>query len=302
MPAALLGAGVPLAVLAGGELYQSGWHAPHGAGNWATAGMGVVVVATWFMVGMTLDRLFTVRAANEALIAELRASQEQLQHAAEQERELALLRERERLARDLHDVVGNALVLAAVKLEAAQRLARADRERACAELDATKHLLRRTMTELRAAVTSLRSAPGDDRPLDVALAEDARELTRDAGVRLWLACPAIEGLTPAQDEALRRVAREALMNLDKHARASEVGVSLEDRDGRVTLEITDNGRGLPPDSTQAGHYGLCGMRERMELVGGRLALLPRPGGGLCVRAELPLAASAAAALVSHAAD
>lgn len=293
MPLAPIGllatAGIVWLVQHGGALSPP----PRSAEDWAKVAGNLLSLGLLTTLGVSFERLITARIRNERLIGELRESQARLRRAAEGERELAILRERERLARDLHDAVGHALVLLAVKIEAAQRLGRVDLGRAEAELEATKGLVRETMDELRRTVGSLRAAPLDGRSLAAAVEADARETAERAGLRARVACEEVGGLTAAQEEALWRVAREALTNAVKHAGAGELAVTLARRDGCVALEVRDDGRGLARarangrDEERAGHFGIRGMYERMELVGGRLVVAPAPGGGTRVRAELP---------------
>jgi signal transduction histidine kinase len=286
------GIAVVVAMLALSGAVNTRLQMPRSLTDWAGFLLWILVVGTWLAVGVMLNHLFETRARNARLIEELRASQEQLRRAAVQERELATLRERERLARDLHDVVGHALVLVTVKLEAAQRLGRVDQARAETELRTTRELVRETMNELRRAVASLRAAPLDRQSLATAISEQARETGDQAGLQVRIHCAEIGGLSAAQEDALWRVTQEALTNVVKHAGATELAVSLARNDGLVTVEVRDNGRGLVPvahgGAEKPGHYGIRGMHERLELLGGRLTVAAAPEGGTRVRAELPV--------------
>jgi signal transduction histidine kinase len=262
---------------------------PLSAGDWFAWGRTGLLGAMGLFVAAVFSRLIHVRYENEGLIRELEASRQHVAAAAAQERELAVLRERERLARDLHDVLGHALVLAAVKLEAAQRLQPVDPPAANAELDATKQLVRDTMGELRRTVASLRAAPRDGHTPAHAVAQAAREVAAHAGLALELQCEEIEGLGAAQEEALRRVAQEALTNVAKHAAAARVRVVLNARAGVASLTVEDDGQGFPETRpTPAGHFGIRGMYERVTLAGGTLAVESTPGSGTRIRAEVPL--------------
>ncbi|MDP9373958.1 MAG: sensor histidine kinase [Chloroflexota bacterium] len=270
---------------------------PQSAREWYALTIGLLALTVWLVAGFLVESLFAARVRNERLIAELRESQARLREAAARERELAALRERERLARDLHDTLGHALVLATVKVEAAQRLGPVDPARADAELASTKSLLRETMNELRRTVGNLRDpgTPLDRRSLAATIAAGASATAERSGLRARVACDEIGGLTAAQEDALWRVAQEALTNVIKHAGATELRVRLARGDGRVSLEIRDDGRGPTGDGKapdRPGHFGIRGMHERMALVGGRLTVAAAPGGGTRVLAELPLDAGA----------
>lgn len=271
-----------------GFLQAGGVNVPHGSGEWESLAGWLIGAAIWILLILAIERLVRQRAENEQLIADLKASQAQIQQAAVQERELVVLRERERLARDLHDIIGHALVLASVKLEAAQRLSRVDRERAASELTATQQLLRQTMTELRQAVTNLRTIPEEP----VSLAHDIEEQVAQIGIRANVAIEPIAGLSLIEADALRRIAQEALTNVVKHAAPTAVSVSLQRQGDAVVLEVADNGRGFnPTDAGAIGHFGIRGMRERIELAGGSLTIESAPGNGTRVRATVPVAAA-----------
>jgi signal transduction histidine kinase len=227
------------------------------------------------------------------LIAELQVAQHALEAARQRDAELAALRERERLARDLHDSLGHALVALSVQLEAVQRLYAVDPARASAQVDAMKDLTRASMAELRRALDGLRVPGLGDRSLPQALHALSREVGARAGMEVC--CQVAEGadaLGPAVSEALWRMAQEALTNVEKHANAHHVQVCVEMAPHAVTMRISDDGCGLPPDATsRSGHYGLRGMRERLEGLGGTLTLHSNGQRGTLVEACLPIIAA-----------
>jgi len=151
---------------------------------------------------------------------ELAKAHARLEASAGRDRELAVLRERTRLARDMHDTLGHALVLINVKLEASLRLRALDAARADGEITATQRIVRDTMGELRAFLADLRSPPGEGEPCGEKLARLAREMGARAG---WTVTYAIDPDPPPLDEpigeALLRVGAEALVNVERHARA-----------------------------------------------------------------------------------
>jgi len=222
------------------------------------------------------------------LIAKLEAAKKELEAAQAREAELAVLRERERLARDLHDSLGHALVALTVQLEAVQRLYRVDPERAAAQMDALKTLTRSSMDTLRRSIAGLRAQDFDDCDLRSAL----QSLCVDFGQRtgLTVTC-ALDEETPAFSsvlvETVWRVVQEALTNVEKHAQADRVAVCLGYEARAVVVRIADNGIGLP-DNADAGlnHFGLRGMRERVEGLGGTLTL--SNDAGAVVEARLPV--------------
>lgn len=232
-----------------------------------------------------------VRTSGERakLITRLESAQRELDISRQREAELATLQERERLARDLHDTLGHALVAISVQLEAIQRLYKVDPQRASTQVDELKNLARASMEDLRRSLAGLRSPDLSERPLS----ESLHALSVDTGQRahLEIKCHVDEGadqLTPAHAEALWRIAQESLANIERHAAAHTVQLQLNIESNAALLSIKDDGRGLPPDAEKhAGHYGLRGMRERVEGLGGTMTLTSN-GSGSRVDVKLPI--------------
>ena len=224
------------------------------------------------------------------LIAKLEAAQKELELAHQRDTELATLQERERLARDLHDSLGHALVALSVQLEAIQRLYKVDPERASAQVDELKTLTRASMDDLRRSLAGLRAPGLGERRLSDAL----QALSVDTGQRahLEIKCHVAEGanqLSPTQAETLWRVAQEALANIERHAAARTVQIRLDMESKTARLTVKDDGRGMPPEAEkQPGHYGLRGMRERVEGLGGEVTFTSNGPGGTCVNVKLPI--------------
>ena len=246
--------------------------------------------SSWVVVAIFISMLFAERYRREHLIAELRQTKDELERYALQAEELAALRERTRLAREMHDSLGHALVVVNVKLEAAQRLYAVDSQRGDAELAATRELVRATMGELRRSLANLRAEPPDYRNLPSALERIAAETRARANLSLsYAGAPELPALAPEASEVLWRVAREALANIERHAEAANAALSLERANGAVVLRVTDDGAGISAaDLARPGHYGITGMRERVEALGGTLRVAVRPGGGTIVEASLPV--------------
>jgi signal transduction histidine kinase len=247
------------------------------------------------------NRLFTqLTQAND----ELEEAHRQLAQSVAQEQELAVLHERTRLAREMHDTIGHALVLISVKLEAAQRLRTRDPERCDHELESTKQIARETMTALRASIADLRSPTLEHAHINHALSRSARELAQRTNLSVTYTLQAdIDPLPASVEETLWKVSQEAFTNIEKHAHASHVQVSISREDEKLLMRIHDDGSGLPPALNQpdkdgslvyispGGHYGLRGMRERIETIGGRLTLQSSKEQGTTIEVELPLAHS-----------
>lgn len=229
------------------------WHAPD---NWNTA-------AAIGIVSLAMFGFFAVLRSNAAL-AEARSEVARL----------ATENERARIARDLHDLLGHSLTTITVKAALANRLAGSDPARAAAEIAEVEGLTRRTLADVRAAVSGYR---------EVTLANElaaAREVLRSAGISAQLP-GAVDAVDPADAELFGWVVREGVTNVVRHSRARSCEVRL----GARSIEITDDGRG----AGQAGPgNGLAGLRERTTAAGGRLSAGPGSGGrGWRLRVELP---------------
>lgn len=284
---------IPIGIIAS-LLYvpmRIGWH---NAGQQTVAGwLGWLypLAFPWFL-GWFYHQLLESNRERAGLIDELQAAKKELEAARDREGELATLRERERLARELHDTLGHQLVTLTVQLEAAQRLLAVDPPRAAASLAEMQKLSRASMADLRRALDNLRATGHGDGPLTVALqslcVETAQRL--DLKVDCDLAA-GVESLPPAVGEALWRVAQEGLANIGRHAQANNVRVQLQLHSKEVSLSVADDGVGLPPNAEdKPGHYGLRGLRERVEGLGGTFTLAKSAGGGTLIEARLPLIA------------
>jgi signal transduction histidine kinase len=250
---------------------------------------GLIIAAAWL-----LGHFVGVRRAHAARLertAELERARAELARRA-------VVEERLRLARELHDVVAHSISVIAVQSGVGAHVAKTQPEEAARALAAIEATSRAALTELRRLLGVLRQEgepEGSLAPvpgladLDALLAEVAK-----AGLAVRLG---VEG-TPSQlpagvDLSAYRIVQEALTNVVKHAgpARAQVVVGYGDRD--VTVEVTDDGRGVtaPTGDGRAGvGHGLIGMRERVAAFGGDLEAGPRPGGGFRVAARLPLAA------------
>jgi len=280
-----------LVVLAAFLLNMIGWNelAKWDAEDWfSKLFMGVA----WLFLAFFIARTVVTSAQRGRLILELQAAKRELELARERELELAALRERERLARDLHDTLGHTLVTLTVQLEAAQRLQATDPARAAVLLVELQKLTRSSMEDLRRSLANLRTSGLGDRPLTGSL----QTLCAEAGIRFGAAidCRIAEGadaLPPAVAEVLWRVAQEGLTNIEKHAHARRLEVKLALQPKEVVLRVGDDGAGLPHGAEdKPGHYGLRGLRERVEGLGGAFTVAAAGGGGTVIEARIPFIA------------
>ncbi|MBU7599742.1 GAF domain-containing sensor histidine kinase [Streptomyces sp. P38-E01] len=208
----------------------------------------------------------------------------------ERGRELTIAAERTRIAHELHDAVAQKLFSLRLTSQAAAALVHRDPERARAELQEVAVLAADAADELRAAVVELRPAALEDDGLVAALRAHVQVLHRAHAATVTFTAHGVRVLPSPQEEAVLRVAQEALHNALRHADADRVEVALDRTSaGRARLAVTDNGRGFDPGEVRrAGrHLGLVSMTDRAAGVGGTLTVSSAPGEGTSVELEVP---------------
>jgi signal transduction histidine kinase len=198
--------------------------------------------------------------------------------------------ERRRIARDLHDEVGQALTSLLIGLRS---MADADSlATALGRADDLRQVAVSALEEVRRLARGLRPSVLDDLGLAAALERFAADYARAHAVSVEVRAPdpAAGRLSGEVETALYRIAQEALTNAAKHAAARHVLVSVERRPGVVQLTVADDGRGFPPGKADpGGRLGLTGMRERAALLNGSVAVTSAPGTGTTVTVRIPCA-------------
>jgi two-component system sensor histidine kinase DesK len=232
-----------------------------------------------FVFALTLIIAVAVFFGNH-FFAENTRKRAELKLSHEEVRRLARLAERERIGRDLHDLLGHTLSLIALKSELAGRLLQRDPDAARREIDDVGRVAREALTQVRSAVTGIRAAG-----IAAELAS-AKLLLESDGVAFKYAMTDT-ALPAGVESALAMTVREAVTNIQRHARARHAEVAFATDRGDVVLHIVDDGRGgaIVPGN------GLGGMRERIEALGGRLRIDSGAGRGTRIEARLPLAAN-----------
>lgn len=262
------------------------WH------EWAGVryGLSAFAFALLFTLVFTLLIVSAEKARNQVqgLAAELRAANLQLRAYAVQAEELAVTRERNRLAREIHDSLGHYLTVVHVQIQAAQAVQRSDPARASAALDKARALTQEGLREIRGSIATLRASPLDNRLLAEALAEVVAE-HRAAGLNCQLTVLGTPRLlAPAVALTLYRAGQEGLTNVQKHARAKEAGLVIDFRSPEtVSLRVVDDGVGTPTEAAAPAGFGLLGLRERCQLLGGRVRVTGAPGAGFTLDVEVP---------------
>jgi two-component system sensor histidine kinase DesK len=278
----------PIALGAGALfIYAAGMLAQLDSQRWAARGVVAIAVitvveavilqhdivsATWpvvfvLIVGGINIHYSQVGRAN----ARLRLANEEIEH-------MAKLAERERIARDLHDLLGHTLSLVILKSELASKLAERDPERSREEIRDVERIAREALTEVRAAVSGYRTSGLD------AEVQRARATLGTAGVRLETDITTRK-LPPAQEAVLCLALREAITNIVRHAGARSCHLTIGCTGAACTLSIADDGRG----GNAPFGSGLSGMRERVDVLGGTLTRTGQNGTTLTV--TLPIVSS-----------
>jgi signal transduction histidine kinase/ligand-binding sensor domain-containing protein len=208
------------------------------------------------------------------------------------ERFALVLEERGRLAREIHDTLAQGFVGISSQLDAVALTLNGHMDLARKHLDLARKMVRHSLTEARRSVMDLRASALEGQDLPAALSQAAHQWTAGSPVLIQVDVAGENRKLPEETEQhLLRIAQEAVTNAVKHARAKEVRVRLEMADRNLKLRVVDDGQGF--EQTEAfseigGHFGLLGMRERAERLGGELQLHSEPGHGTEVEVTVPL--------------
>jgi signal transduction histidine kinase len=261
-------------------------------GVWgADFGWGAAVEAVFnYAAGFAFTIAFTLitrqalkaRKNEEKLRREIETAHEQLKVYAAQAEDLATTRERNRVAREIHDGVGHYLTVVKTQLDAAAAILPAQPDKARAAILQAAKLTGDALDDVRRSVGALRTDTARP-PLPGLL----QTLVQDAGLPVTLRfAGSTRPLPPGIEHTLFRSAQEGLTNVRKHAGATAAELALDfTAAGRVSLTVTDNGRGA--NGTAASGFGLVGIRERIEVLGGRVQAGNQPGGGYALTIEVP---------------
>jgi signal transduction histidine kinase len=256
--------------------------------NWGAIGGGVLSLLFGILFSIWITRIIEQSYERRQLIEQLQSTQDELAAA---ERESGRLAERQRLARDLHDTLAQGFVSIVLQLQAAEGELPPGADAARAHLERARRTASDNLTEVRRLVWDLRPEELRASSLGEALGRLTDRLAEDTGVAVTAAVTGTpRPLSPDAEVTLLRVTQEALANVRKHARAGRVALTLSYMDGEAALDVRDDGvgfvgvDGLGPN----GGLGLRGMRERVEALGGRLAVESAPGTGTTIAVTVPV--------------
>jgi signal transduction histidine kinase len=250
---------------------------------------GILFVALISQAQLNERRL---RENAERLTRELEAANRQLAEYASQAEELAATQERNRLAREIHDNLGHYLTIVNVQIEAARLTLASDPARALDALTKAQELTKKGLTGIRESVAALRVSPTENRPLEEAIAGLVSE-SQAAGLATEFHLTG--DVRPVESKsalALYRSAQEGLTNVHRHACASRADVTLDfSQPDRVRLTVQDDGVGT---ANASGGFGLVGIQERVQLLGGEFRVETEPGKGFQLEVSIPVADGTAA--------
>jgi len=201
--------------------------------------------------------------------------------------ELAASQERAHLARELHDSVTQALFSMGLTLRTLELLLGIDEEKARTKLVELRELQKDALAEMRTLLFELRPSSLESDGLVQALRTHATAVQRRTGLVIVVDAEPIDRLALPAEEALYRIGQEALHNVVKHANASNATIRIFREGDRVRLSVADDGIGFEPDKVPRLHFGLIGMRQRVDLVGGELRVESHPGRGTIIEAGVP---------------
>ncbi|NDJ77123.1 MAG: sensor histidine kinase [Chloroflexi bacterium] len=236
---------------------------------------------TFMVTGWLVVRLMEVQREQRHALKE--ANRQLIHHAATLE-QLTTTRERNRLARELHDTLAHTLSAVAVQLEAVNALWSTKPDQAHARLEKSIQVTRSGLTETRRVLQDLRASPLEDLGLALAVRSLAESTASRSGLELDLhVAERLGSVTPDIEQAVYRITQEALANVVSHANARHLTVQLGRFGSHLVLTVSDDGQGFDPTAHKsAKRFGIQGMCERAEMIGGTLELESSSGQGTIV--------------------
>lgn len=271
---------------------------------WELTASALIAISAFGVISMLLGGWFAYwitgiirqSAERRLLIEQLEATRREL---AASERQAGSMAERQRLAGEIHDTLAQGFVSIVLHLEAAEaaldRQPHAEADALRRHLDDARRVARENLTEARLLVWALRPELLEGGSLAAALDRVVRRWGEEARIAAAFTVTGEEReLPPERQVTLLRAAQEALANVRKHAAAHRVDVTLSYLDDTAILDVQDDGRGFdptllpPPGQATDGGYGIWGMRERVEALGGTFSLESAPGDGTTLAVELPV--------------
>jgi len=237
---------------------------------------------SFLVIGFFINRLMTrLRAQQDSL----QQANMQLRHHASTLENLTISRERNRMARELHDTLAHTLSALSVQLETIKAYWEVEPDTAQNFLDQSLAATRSGLDETRRALKALRASPLEDLGLVLGIQKLAESARDRANLQLELTLPGqLPSLSPDLEQCIYRVAQEAIANVLHHANAQMLTVTLDFNQDGALLSIQDNGLGFKPGKKNlSGHFGISGMKERAQFVGGELRIDSYPHKGTTIQ-------------------
>ena len=243
--------------------------------------LALVRTVSFVAVGIFISQLMSRLRAQQKSLTDANA---RLTHYASTLESLAVSRERNRLAHELHDTLAHSLTAISVQLETVKAYWDVDRGKALQQLDGSLASTHSGAEETRRALKALRASPLEELGLGLSLRRLAESAAARGQLALNLELPnPLPSLSPDVEQCLYRITQEALENAVVHAGAKHLAVSLSQAGPAITLTVRDDGTGFDPSrENEVDHFGLLGMRERARLSGGELAIDSQSGHGTTV--------------------
>jgi signal transduction histidine kinase len=263
---------------------------PLAMNNWGLvwAGLPMFLAGQIFIVAFTQMAVSEekARAEVEELVRELEEANQSLRAFTLQVEELAIAKERNRMAREIHDGLGHYLTTIHMQIQAARAVMKKDPTKSQEALETAQNLTQEALVDVRRSVAALRDVPGDS----ISLQEEIVKMlkgTENTGITTDVKVVGTpRALAPQTVLTLYRAVQEGINNTCKHAQASRLWVSLDyTNDSRVKLILQDDGIGA--EGLDGGGFGLLGMRERVTLLKGDLSIMTEPQNGFRLEVSLP---------------
>lgn len=233
-----------------------------------------------------LSLLVLVGLMSRTVVSE-RESKRQVEELAMEVETLATFQERARIAREIHDALGHTLTSLNIQLEVAKKMQDRDPEKSRTALHSAKELASQSLNDVRQALHMIVPSREDSDPFDIneAIPQLVRQVEQNQPVKIRLDLERVK-LSANKSHHLYCIVRECLTNIQRHASATQIGIAFSQPADIILVEISDDGRGFDPQEAGGG-FGLSGMKERVEFLGGSLAIQSSPGVGTKIKVSVP---------------
>ena len=255
-------------------------------------GMHIVAETLVFGLGIFFVLQLTNKILSERQMKrKLAEANEQLKEYAQKIEELAIVQERNSIARDIHDSLGHALTSLNIQLQTAVKLWSKEPAKAYDFLTRAQWLSKTAIQEVRKSVGTLREGAKNERPLEDKIQILVDDLRKGTGLSISTSICSCGSVSKPVAKAIYHIVQESLTNTFKYAQATEVIIELKNIAEGLDLIVRDNGKGFNPEQNSSG-YGLRGMRERVTNVNGQFQLITAPGKGCRIEVKIPNVKSA----------